>query len=71
MVDIFHTAMMTEYKLTTLKDMTPEEAERAQRDAEYWASERLATRTFCNRCRLPYEESNPNCINFKIHGKEK
>ena len=68
--DIFHSAMCTEYRLTTLKDMTPEQADIAVRDAELWAKEKLSTLTYCNRCGRPYQHPNPACINAKIHDQK-
>lgn len=55
--------------LTTLKDMTPEQADRSHQDALYWAKEGLATWRYdrCNRCGERYAVLSPNCANKKEH----
>lgn len=64
--DIFHSAMCTEYRLKTIKDLTPEELAARERHPEIWWS-RMKHFTYCNRCGNPYQEPSPKCPNAKTH----
>jgi len=57
----------TSGRLTTLKDMTPEQKEVAIRGARTWT----ATRDHCSRCSKYYDEPSPDCLNRLEHAPER
>jgi hypothetical protein len=58
---------MSEQRFITVAEMTPEQRERAVKDAEYWAKEGLSTRIHCQRCGKWDSELNPACPNAILH----
>jgi hypothetical protein len=55
-------------RLVTASEMDEPTKVRAQREADTWTANGLATRDRCNRCAVYYDTPNPHCVNARIHG---